>query len=556
MGDRLLPRAGDAAWIVDALESERPTFTPPPGVTGITVPHHLLAPDLIARGFWAASAGEYDRVILVTPDHFHAVSGMFATTLSDFATPFGPVAVDAGAVDALRRGSASFALLPDMAGEHGVHALTPFVRRFWPQARLVPVLAPPDVPPEAWEALARTLLPLVTARTLLVQSTDFSHYLPLATAVRLDQQSLAVIAAGEPHRVRSLVQPAHVDSKASQFVQMAVQDALGAGPVVLANRNSAEYGAGDRDTTSYVVAAYLRDPAAGARFRYADQDVVYFGGDTLLGRNLTRVLRDPRATDAIVAASRAVTGDAPLVLNLEGVMLEEVPSGLPPRAHLMLSSLAVPVLQRLGVRAVSLANNHSHDLGFAGVAETERVLRAHGIAAIRHGRTHDLGPVRVLALGFVAGGAMSNPTVTGPADLDGVCATPAAPPLAAFVHWGREYVAEPGPVEIAAARRLEICGVSLVVGAHSHTASRRVLVAGPSGALMVGSLGNFLFDQHAPRSRGALLEMRIFRQGTIAGRLIPLPNLYETGVRARTAGQPATPHATSAPTLRAGGRVR
>jgi len=46
---------------------------------------------------------------------------------------------------------------------------------------------------------------------------------------------------------------------------------------------------------------------------------------------------------------------------------------------------------------------------------------------------------------------------------------------------------------------------------------------------MVFSLGNLLFDQTSPRGSGALLELRVFKQGTVAARLVPVPNLFELG---------------------------
>jgi poly-gamma-glutamate synthesis protein (capsule biosynthesis protein) len=46
---------------------------------------------------------------------------------------------------------------------------------------------------------------------------------------------------------------------------------------------------------------------------------------------------------------------------------------------------------------------------------------------------------------------------------------------------------------------------------------------------MLFSLGNLLFDQTSPRGSGALLEVRVFRQGTVAARVIPVPNLFELG---------------------------
>jgi poly-gamma-glutamate synthesis protein (capsule biosynthesis protein) len=60
---------------------------------------------------------------------------------------------------------------------------------------------------------------------------------------------------------------------------------------------------------------------------------------------------------------------------------------------------------------------------------------------------------------------------------------------------------------------------------------------------MVFSLGNLLFDQRGERVSSALVELRLFKQGTFATRLVPLPNLFElaTGEMARKASgeQPA-----------------
>jgi poly-gamma-glutamate synthesis protein (capsule biosynthesis protein) len=54
---------------------------------------------------------------------------------------------------------------------------------------------------------------------------------------------------------------------------------------------------------------------------------------------------------------------------------------------------------------------------------------------------------------------------------------------------------------------------------------------------MVFSLGNLLFDQRGERVSSALVELRLFKQGTFATRLVPMPNLFElaTGEMARRA---------------------
>ena len=68
----------------------------------------------------------------------------------------------------------------------------------------------------------------------------------------------------------------------------------------------------------------------------------------------------------------------------------------------------------------------------------------------------------------------------------------------------------------------------------------------------VYSLGNFLFDQSAARSSGVLVEMRVFEQGTVFMRAIPLPNFFDMGKRLTQASQNAgpTPSAAGAEALR------
>lgn len=44
---------------------------------------------------------------------------------------------------------------------------------------------------------------------------------------------------------------------------------------------------------------------------------------------------------------------------------------------------------------------------------------------------------------------------------------------------------------------------------------------------MIYSLGNFIFDQAGETVSGAMAELRVFPQGTVFVRQIPVPNLYQ-----------------------------
>jgi poly-gamma-glutamate capsule biosynthesis protein CapA/YwtB (metallophosphatase superfamily) len=261
-------------------------------------------------------------------------------------------------------------------------------------------------------------------------------------------------------------------------------------------------------------------------FDYADQSRVMFAGDVLLGRYFLPALRNPEAWTLLRDTVLGITRRTPLIVNFEGVLLDRPVVGLDFNAHLVMSEDAAPLLTALNVTAASLANNHANDLGPEGLSETVTQLRRTGVVPLEHAMVSDMGAFRLLALNFV-GGKMVGDAIADPDDLGWVCSLAAAPPLVAFVHWGDEYVTAGGEEERSIADSLARCGVSLIVGAHSHQASAGIELLRGGAAQSVFSLGNFIFDQSSPRGSGAMLEVRVFGQGTVAARLVPIPNLFD-----------------------------
>lgn len=527
----------DANLFREAIGRETPRTISPIPITGVTVPHHLLAADLIARGIAAARGNQYERIILLSPDHFSRSRRPIATTRRGFDTVLGPVPADVEGAEALL---AHPNLVDDselFEREHGVTAVLPFLAEAFPGVPVLPVALSIASTSADWDATFELIRPLATRRTLVVQSTDFSHHLRPGAARTRDQETLAVLATGDAGMIRTLHQSNHVDSKASLYVQLRLQqEVFGSSPVVIANRNSSEYMAGDLPSTSYVVMAFSPDQEALSRLSYPDQERLFFGGDVFLGRFFAPVLTRPEIRDVLIAQLLAATQGAPLVVNLEGVLMREVPLGVPEGRHVMLDGLTGPLLEAARVRAASLANNHSLDLGPAGLAQSARLLAKRGIVAAQHMQQVDLGAIRLLAINLIGSGdhkrypAVRLGSLEAQALLRRVCRMKAKPPLVAFLHWGEEYTDQPGAAERIFAGELGRCGVSLVVGAHSHRASRALELTGDGSALMKFSLGNLMFDQRD--GTGVLLELRRFRQGTLAVRLVNLPNLYTHAVAA------------------------
>lgn len=499
--------------------------------TGIVVPHHTVAMDLIEAGFNAAQAGKYDRIIILFPDHFRRSRAPFATTSKDLSTASGAVRIDKPSVDRLLRSP----LVEDsglFAKDHGIQVLLPFIRRCFSEIPVVPVALRIDSKKEQWLELVRALEPLFGERSLIVQSTDFSHYLNHRQARRHDQQTMNVLAAGDPDALLRLGQPAHLDSVAAQFVHMELQKRRGnVGPVVLANKNSQQYSPVlERQTTSYILQAYYAPARAPLSLpRILDEEVWIFAGDTFLGRNLGPTLAIPQKRAALRDAILSATAGNPLAINLEGVLLPHVSD--PASQHLlaMEQSAALDFLKSINVRVASLANNHSHDAGPTGLKNTARILRESGIQPVEEGDIYDAGRFRLTALSDFCntrsplGGRIDSRAATKLTRAQGLRF-----PAFAMVHWGKEFDPEPQASQLRIAGWLQGTEISLICGAHPHVASSNLQLWRGGDGLVAWTLGNFVFDQ--PRGSGALLEVRFFRNGTYATRLLPIGNLL-AGIR-------------------------
>ena len=500
-------------------------------LTGITVPHHLLADRLVALGFKAASGFSYKRIVILTPDHFRGTQKPFATTTRGFEEIDGQVTTDVAAVAELLKAGAWIEESCLFGRDHGIRAMLPFVRRYFPDTPIVPVAMSVYAARADWDRMAAALAPLVDRETLVVESTDFSHYLPEHEARRHDQQTLNVIASGSLDAIAALKQPEHADSVGLLYFQMRLQKQLfGAAPLVIANQNSQHYSTAHVDsTTSYLVILFgafgrgYNDPPLPETQAY------YFAGDVNFGRAMKKVLLDEETAKRVADEILARTRGRPLIVNLEGVILPNVPEAVDDMTLAMPADLALSWLKRLNVAGAGLANNHALDLGPSGYTETTRALDEAGIRWFGQGDVLEMPGLDVVGLSDIDTNGSEHIDLLTPALLDGLVRPDATRPVVAFVHWGREYIAEPSPRERELADQMRLRSVAAIIGAHPHVASAGVTALAGGDVAEVYSLGNFLFDQSAERASGTMVELRVFDAGTVFMRLIPLPNFFDMG---------------------------
>jgi poly-gamma-glutamate synthesis protein (capsule biosynthesis protein) len=166
-----------------------------------------------------------------------------------------------------------------------------------------------------------------------------------------------------------------------------------------------------------------------------------------------------------------------------------------------------------------------------------RMLADVGIKALKHGDIADLGSFRLAAFTDLDNATGRAEGVITVGDIARLAASTASPPLFAIANWGTDYAAGPGRRQLALMDAFHGAAVPLIVGVHPHVGAANFdLLAGGQG-LSIASLGNFLFDQSGPRASGAVLEVRVFQQGTFFARLVPIPNVFEEGPAARKGQQ-------------------
>jgi len=163
-------------------------------------PKAIIAPHAgyVYSGAVAASAysrmskarGQIRRVVLLGPVHRVPVRGLALPAAEEFETPLGRVSIDRAAVDSIRHLPQVVESAPVHEHEHSLEVHLPFLQRLFENLTLVP-LAVGDA---TREQVAEVLDILWGGpETLIVVSSDLSHYLSYDAARKLDAETARMV---------------------------------------------------------------------------------------------------------------------------------------------------------------------------------------------------------------------------------------------------------------------------------------------------------------------------------------------------------------------------
>jgi AmmeMemoRadiSam system protein B len=147
---------------------------------------------------------DVDRVVLLGPAHFVPLQGCAVPAVDSWLTPLGEVALDvAGAKSLVASGHAAMDDQPH-APEHSLEVQLPFLQRALGHVRLLPIAVGMCSVDSVAACVAGALAdPDTAGRTVLICSTDLSHYLDEDSANAQDEQTVQAIRDLAPERIEA-----------------------------------------------------------------------------------------------------------------------------------------------------------------------------------------------------------------------------------------------------------------------------------------------------------------------------------------------------------------
>jgi AmmeMemoRadiSam system protein B len=188
----------------DQLRNQVQSLLNDAGPSKALVPKAVIAPHAgyvysgrVAAAAFATLRGRaqaIERVVLIGPAHYLPVRGIAVPTFDDFETPLGRAPIDAPALAKVV--DLPFVLRNDAphAPEHALEVELPFLQVLLPSIHIVPLIVGDADAPSVAEVLS---ILWGGPETLIVVSSDLSHYHRYETARRLDEATAAAIERGD-----------------------------------------------------------------------------------------------------------------------------------------------------------------------------------------------------------------------------------------------------------------------------------------------------------------------------------------------------------------------
>ena len=357
-------------------------------VSGV-VPHHLLAEEIIDNFFSYISCQKKPKtIVILSPDHFQSgifmESNSFITiTVDSNDQEFNNLKVNTLLWEKLVKENKMALNNSAVIAEHGVTTLLPYIKKYFPETNILPILIPANITKEQVEQLVKTIDENILLDTIVVASVDFSHYLPPRAADFHDVKSIRVLLNFEEENFKNI----EVDCwqalyAARLFAKLQQKEA----PRIIAHKNSDDFlNLESEETTSYFSVVFgekkSKENISGATVKVFDEGVktVLLVGDIMLDRGVEDLIKQNSIYYPFQKIGHFLRGIDIVFGNLEGPGVNNPPEFPNDSLKFAFNSKVIKGASWCNFNLFSLANNHSLDMGKKGLEETKEWLKKYRI---------------------------------------------------------------------------------------------------------------------------------------------------------------------------------
>lgn len=505
-------------------------------VSGV-VPHHLLAEEIIEDFFsYISSRGKPETIVILSPDHFQSgilmESNAFITiSLEGNDEEFNNLKVDTLLSEKLFKENKMALNNSAVIVEHGITTLLPYIRKYFPETNILPILIPADITKEQVEQLVKTIDENTLLDTIVVASVDFSHYLPPRAADFHDTKSIRVLLNFEEDNFKNI----EVDCwqalyAARLFAKLQQEEA----PHIIAHKNSVDFlNLELEETTSYFSVVFEKkqpkENISGSTIKVFNQGVktILLVGDIMLGRGVEDLIKQNSIYYPFQKISNFLRGIDIVFGNLEGPVVNNPPEFPDDSLKFAFNSEIIKGASWCNFNLFSLANNHTLDMGKKGLEETKEWLKKYGINFVGDPLSGSSNNLNSSFFGdniaFLAFSQIFPFIVKEEEMIKTIKTFKSSNPdnfLIVSMHWGEEYKLINSPAQQKLAHQLIEAGADLIIGHHPHVVQN---IEKYQGKLIFYSLGNFIFDQYfsPDTQQGLAVGLEIYPDRLVC-RLFPL----------------------------------
>jgi len=497
-------------------------------VSGV-VPHHLLAGEIIEDFFnYISSRGKPETIIILSPDHFQSgiltESNSFITiSLEGDDGKFNILKVDTLLWRKIFKENKMILNNSTVIAEHGVTTLIPYIKKYFPETNILPILIPADITKEQVEQLVKTIDENTFLNTIVVASVDFSHYLPSQAADFHDTKSIRVLLNFEEEHFKNIEVDCWQALYAARFFAKLRQKET---PHIIAHKNSVDFLNFELEETTSYFSVVFGEKKNEETFNEGVKTILLIG-DIMLDRGVEDLIKQNSIYYPFQKIGHFLRGVDIVFGNLEGPIVKNPPELLDNSLKFAFSPQVIKGASWCNFNLFSLANNHTLDMGKEGLEETKEWLRKYQINFVGSplsGSSDNLDSsfsrdnIIFLAFNQIFPFMMKEEEI-----IKTIKTVKSLNPdnfLIVGLHWGEEYKLINSSAQQSLAHKIIEAGADLIIGHHPHVVQN---IEKYQGKLIFYSLGNFIFDQYfsSDTQQGLAVGLEIYPKNLVY-RLFPL----------------------------------